>query len=116
MVADKKKAKVNTSEADTVMNDPALAIVDGDPSSSAAASSGGGSAANRTSTSGGTKRGAEPVGAALPGQRRLRHAITGVTKAFRDNVNVALNELELTKSVQELQAVMDQVTKVSVEL
>ena len=46
----------------------------------------------------------------------MRHSITGVNKEFRDKVVTALNDLELTKNVAELQCVMDQVTKVSVEL
>ena len=116
MVADAKKAKVQVPAPDADMGGTTLPIADGDPGSGAASSGGSGSAQTRTSASGGTKRGAEPVGAVSPGQRRLRHAITGVNKTFRDNVVVALNDLELTKSVAELQAVMDQVTKVSVEL
>ena len=116
MVADKKKTKVHVPVADPVTTATAMAIDDGDPNAGTSSSSGGAPTAHRVSTSGGTKRSAEPVGAASPGQRRLRHTITGVNKAFRDSVSVALTELELTKNVAELQAVMDQVTKVSVEL
>ena len=75
----------------------------------------GGSAAARAAS--GTKRAADDgSGAAGPAQRRMQHGITGVNKDFRDKVQTALSDLELTKDVAELQAVMDQVTKVTIEL
>ena len=75
----------------------------------------GGSAATRSQS--GTKRSADDgLGAVGPAQRRLQHSITGVNKEFRDKVQIALSDLDLTKDVAELQFVMDQVTKVAQEL
>ena len=61
MVADKKKTKVHVPVADPVVKDTAMAIADVDPTAGTSSSSGGPTAAHRVSTSGGTKRGAEPV-------------------------------------------------------
>ena len=46
----------------------------------------------------------------------LHHCLTGVDNEFRDKVQTALPDLDLTKDVAELQFVMDQVTKVAQEL
>ena len=75
----------------------------------------GGSAQARSQS--GMKRAADDgLGAAAPAQRRLQHSITGVNKEFRDKVQTALSDIDLTKDVKELQFVMDQVTKVAQEL
>ena len=65
----------------------------------------------------GQKRGADvDLGAANAMQRRSLHAIKGVDTEFKDKVNKALSDLELTKEVKVLQFVMDQVTSAVGEL
>ena len=65
----------------------------------------------------GQKRGADvDLGAANAMQRRSLHAIKGVDTEFKDKVNKALSDLELTKEVKVLQFVMDQVTSALGEL
>ena len=104
MVADVKKSKLQPSAMASVGNDPkAKSLTDG-PIGSPPRSSG-------------KKRGAESeIGAADATQRRPLHAIRGADQEFKNKVDAALTDLELTKEVKALQWVMDQVTAAVTDL